>query len=148
MSASAPYAAYEDMLDRFGRLELLQLTDIDPDAPITEPDQGMVEKALGDASELVNGYVSGRYAVPLSPVPDPVRRWTCIIARYYLHRDMAPERIRKEYEDAVAALKDIAKGLITLQSDGLAMPAGEAAGGRVQISGPPRLFGDQGLKGF
>ena len=142
------YAGYDDMLERFGRLELLQLTDIDPDMPIDEPDAGMVEQALVDATELVNGYVAGRYTVPLNPVPDPVRRWTCIIARYYLHKDTPPERIEKAYVDAVAALKDVAKGLIILQSDGVGTPAGDINGGSALGSGPPRLFTACGLKGY
>ena len=148
MPGHAPYATYADMLERFGRLELLQLTDIDPDAPIDEPDQTMTEKALGDATELVNGYVAGRYAVPLTPIPDPVRRWTCIIARYYLHKDSVPERVREAYEEAVAALKDVAKGLITLQSEGEGTPAGDITGGSAMSAGPPKIFTTGSMKGF
>lgn len=146
--AGTAYATYTDMLGRFGAVELLQLTDIDPDAPITEPDQDMVGEALGDASELVNGYVSGRYAVPLSPVPDPVHRWTCDIARYYLHRDQAPDRIRKAYEDAVAALKDVAKGVITLQAEGVPAPSGDLSGAPAQSAGPRRVFSAGGMRGY
>ena len=146
--SGAAYAVYRDMLERFGRLELLQLTDIDPDAPVTEPDEAMVGKALADASELVNGYVASRYSIPLVPVPDPVRRWTCVIARYYLHRDNAPERIRKDYEDSVAALKDVAKGAIVLQLEGEAAPSGGGAGDAAMAAGPARIFSSQGMKGF
>jgi phage gp36-like protein len=145
------YAVYADMLELFGRLELLQLTDLDPESPLTAPDQGKVGRTLADASEVINGYAAGRYALPLSPVPDPVRRWTCVIARYYLHGSQAPERVRKDYEDAVAALKDVAKGLIILQADGDVTPAGNAAGAAAQSAGPRKTFsvGRYGsLKGF
>jgi phage gp36-like protein len=142
------YAAYADMLERFGRLELLQLTDTDPEDSLTDPDRAAVETALADASELVNGYAAGRYAVPLSPVPDPVRRWTCVIARYYLYGNSAPERVRKDYEDAVASLKDVSKGAVILQADGLVAPVGHAAGATVQSSGPKKLFSAGSLKGY
>ena len=73
MPGNVSYASYEEMLARFGRLELLQVTDLG-EAPLADPDADVVKAALADASETVNGYVAGRYALPLSPVPDPVRQ--------------------------------------------------------------------------
>ena len=147
MPGNVSYASYEEMLARFGRLELLQVTDLG-EAPLADPDADVVTAALADSSETVNGYVAGRYALPLSPVPDPVRRWTCDIARYFLHRDTAPERVRKAYEDALAALKDVSRGVITLQADGLSTPEAAVSGGHVQTAGPDRMFTAGGLKGF
>ena len=143
------YASYADMLGRFGDLEIAELTGSDPD-DATQPDPGqpIVETALADASELVNGYAAGRYALPLAPVPDPVRRWACVIARYYLYGNSAPERVRKDYEDAVAALKDVAKGVIILQADGLVAPVGNATGAAAQSAGPKKVFSAKSLKGY
>lgn len=140
------YATREEMLDRFGEALLIQLTDRDFSGSLSET---VLEAALSDASDVIDSYAAGRYRVPLSPVPAPARRWCADIAVYYLHRSGVPEHIRKAYEDAITALKDVAKGVVLLQSAGLeaAAPA-QSGGGLVQSAGPDRLFTATGLKGF
>ena len=56
--------------------------------------------------------------------------------------------MRKAYEDALAALKDVSRGVITLQADGLSTPEAAVSGGHVQTAGPDRMFTAGGLKGF
>lgn len=65
------YATIGDMETRFGQQELLELTDAGLTGTVGTAE---VETAIGDATELINGYVAARYRVPLSPVPDMVRR--------------------------------------------------------------------------
>lgn len=109
------YATQDDMVARFGETELVQLTD---DAGTGEVGPGLAT-ALADADQVINGYVAATYVVPLSPLPDLVVRWACDIARYFLHRDGAGPVVVQNYKDTLAALKDVAKGTMTLECQGV-----------------------------
>lgn len=110
------YATQQDMETRFGLAELVQLTDDDNTGEVV---QSKLDTALADADQAINGYVAKTYAVPLTPVPSQVTRWACDIARYFLHRDGVPELVEKNYKDALVALKDVAKGTLTLECQGI-----------------------------
>lgn len=110
------YATRDDMETRFGLAELVQLTDDDGTGEVV---LSKLDTALADADQVINGYAAGTYAVPLSPVPDLVTRWACDIARYFLHRDGVTELVEKNYKAALLALKDVAKGDLILECQGL-----------------------------
>lgn len=141
------YATLEDLVSRFGERELVQLTD---DADLGVADADRVTVALTDASETVNAYVAGRYAVPLAPVPDLVRRWTCDIARYLLHRETPDDSaVSRNNAAALAGLKDVAKGLSSLEAAGIPTAASPAddGGDLALVSGaaPVMITVDWGL---
>ncbi len=142
------YATEQDMEIRFGAAVLAQLCP--PDAPDPEHAEGdgapSLAAALADATELIDSYAAARYTVPLNPVPAPVRRWCCDIARWYLDRSRTDEAVRKGYEDALAGLRDMARGTIVFQCEGVASK--ETVNGQVDMSGPRRLFSMEGLRGY
>lgn len=105
------YALLSDLFARAGETEILQVADRDDD---NEPDADVVSAALEHADNIINGYLRSRYSVPLTAVPDLVRTWAVAIARYFLHRYGAPDYVEHDYKDALAALKDVAAGRITL----------------------------------
>ena len=49
------YAVQQDMIDRFGEAELLEVADRDGDLVI---DAAVMADALSDADETINGYVA------------------------------------------------------------------------------------------
>lgn len=136
------YASEEDMRIRFGEALLDQLCP--PDLP--GPGGPSLVAALADATELIDSYAAARYRVPLTPVPAPVRRWCADIARWYLDRARTDEAIRKAYEDALAGLKDMARGTIVFQCQGVASE--DTPNGQVMMSGPERFFSKDSLKGY
>ena len=142
------YATEDDMRVRFGEATLAQLCP--PDLPDPGGPEGegapSLAAALADATELIDSYAAPRYAVPLDPVPAPVRRWCADIARWYLDRARTDEAIRKAYEDALQGLKDMARGIIVFQAAGV--PSQDTAQGQVAMAGPERLFSRDSLKGF
>lgn len=142
------YATEEDMRVRFGEATLAQLCPPDlPDPGGPEGEGGpSLAAALADATELIDSYAAARYAVPLDPVPAPVRRWCADIARWYLDRARTDEAIRQAYEDALQGLKDMARGIIVFQAAGV--PSRDTAQGQVAMAGPERLFSRDSLKGF
>ena len=100
------YATRTDLEARYGTAELTQRESMLA--------TGAVARALADADAFINGYVSGRYTVPLSPVPDNVGHLACAVARYYLLGDAMTDQARQEFEDAKSWLEKVAAGRIPL----------------------------------
>lgn len=138
------YASLTDLIDRAGLEEILQVADRDGDGA---PDDDAVSAALTHADNTVNGYVGARYTLPLASTPDLVRTWAVSIARYYLHRDGAPDHVEADHKDAIAALKDVARGLIALPVTS-GTPAPEAATGTVMAAHPDQVFTAERLRGW
>lgn len=103
------YAALQDLIDRYGERELIEVADRD-EPPAGAPDPAIVQRALDDATAEVDAYLATKYATPLVTVPNAVLSATCVISRYRLHDDKATEKIRTDYEDAIRWLKDISAG--------------------------------------
>ena len=108
------YCTQQDMIDRFGNDEIIQLTDHDNAGVI---DVVVLARALADASGEIDGYVSTRYSVPLANVTKTVNRIACDITRYYLHDEHPTELVEKRYDDAVKFLKGVSAGTISIGID-------------------------------
>lgn len=102
------YASVDDLVARYGTAELRQLTD---DAKAGVPDADKMGRALADASGVVDGYLAGRYRLPLAGKPDALVRANCQIARWLLYRTQRPEHVQQDYDQALAWLRDVAKGV-------------------------------------
>lgn len=141
------YALKQDLIDRFGEKELRELTDR-VNRPPTTIDDTVVGRALADATALIDGYIAKAYALPLATVPEILVKVAADIARYYLHGKAADKDspVTTAYNQAVAWLKDVAKGLVELD-DGGDIPA-PAGGGAIKTSAPNRVFTRDSLKGF
>lgn len=139
------YATKQDLIDRYTEGELVRLTDT-VNTPKSTIDDTAVDRAIADAESLINGYLRSRMETPVSPARRDLTTATCKLARYYLYKDLATERVRDDYEDVIAWLKDIASGKVSLGDDTSAIEA--PSSGSPQISGPCRVFTDDTLKGF
>lgn len=107
------YATVQDLTGRYGEDEVLQLTDFaDNDAV----DDTVAQRALDDATAEIDTYLAARYVTPLEATPSVVVGMCCDIARYRMHGHRASEDIRIRYEDARALLRDIARGLASIDS--------------------------------
>ncbi|MBU2967061.1 DUF1320 family protein [Amphritea sp. 2_MG-2023] len=138
------YATRSDMTNRFGEEELILLTD--RDGTTGAIDDTVLNQALADASAEVDGYIGGRYTLPLPTVPDVLVRICCDIARYLLHDEHAPERIEKRYDNSINFLGKLGSGKISLgmPDEGGASPSNNTA----QMCSDGRVFGRQNSKGF
>lgn len=137
------YASADDLVERAGEVELVQVADRDDDGT---PDPEVIAAALVHADNIANGYIATRYALPLAGTYDLLRTWAVSIARYFLHRDGAPDHVRDDYKDAIAGLKDIAKGVVLLPGADGASPA--AAAGTHSAVIPPETFTPANLVGW
>jgi phage gp36-like protein len=109
------YITQQGLEDRFGREFLLRVTD---PTGTGEVDQGKVNRAIGDATELVNSYLGKRYTLPVPFVPGALERVAADLVRY-LYSSQPGEEVTKRYDDGVKWLKDVANGVVSL---GLPVP--------------------------
>lgn len=138
------YATLTDLIERAGEAEIRQTADRDRDGV---PDADAVEAALTDAGNLIDGYIAAKYSLPLPSTPEIVRTWAVSIARYVLHRNGAPEHVRLDYKDALAALKDVAAGKLALPFPSDTDQPGIATG-QVKARHPDRVFTPAKLQGW
>ena len=102
------YCTYTDLVERFGVVEISQLTSQQGPCPA-------VFSAIADAEAQIDCYVAKRYALPLAtPVPDAIKRCACELARYFLWDDKSTDHVRMRYEDAITLLQGIAAGTVLL----------------------------------
>ncbi len=139
------YATQDDLVARYGTFMVLEMTDR-ADPPTGEIDAAVVTHALDDADAVIDGYLKGRYVLPLAQTPRLVRDLAQAIAIYKLHRDTVSEKIRREYEDAIATLKQIGTGAIRLDVAGAEPEASGSSG--VQFSDRPRDMTPDNMKGW
>lgn len=142
------YATQQDMVDRFGEKELVELTD-KVNKPVSTINDATVNLALGDAAALIDGYIGKLYRLPLSSVPPVLTKVMCDIARYYLHGKSAEKDgpVERAYNEAVAWLTSVSKGVVTIpDAEGVA-PV-QAGGGSVKASAPGRVMTRDSLRDF
>lgn len=135
------YCARTDLTNRFG-IEIAQLIDRDNNSV---DDAGVLESAIAGADAIIDGYLSGRYAVPLDPVPQLIKDISCDLSRFRLWGSNAPEGVAQANDAALALLRDIARGVIILE-----MPKPEQApvNAQISISAPDRIFTSETLADF
>lgn len=115
------YATLQTLVDQFGIDEVTRSSDRDNNQAI---DPGVVERALEDASNEIDSYVGSIYKLPLNPVPGIVATYCGIIALYRMSQETGSytEEKRKRYDDAIRWLRDLAKGLASLDGEVEAQP--------------------------
>lgn len=103
------YATYDDLLANFGEREIESVTDRDRDGV---SDDGVVEDGLSFADDMIDGYLRGRYSLPLAVTNRNLVGIACDIARYRYYQDQPTDLVVARYEQAVDWLRDVARGLI------------------------------------
>lgn len=141
-----PYATIDQFIDKFGRDQAIALTNLDnPQAE--EIDGSVVNRALVDASALIDSFLASRYSLPFVNVPQVLIPKCLDIARYFLDQYAAREDVRQRYEDAIRWLEQVARGLISL---GLDSQSCEVKRGEnlPEFQAGNRVFTDTTLKDF
>ncbi|MDG4595482.1 MAG: DUF1320 domain-containing protein [Candidatus Contendobacter sp.] len=138
------YATLAALEDAYGVDEIRQLADRDADGVA---DVDVVAAALARADGLIDSYLAGRYAIPITPTLPLIVAVAGDLARYYLYDDAVPERVQKAHDDAVAWLKSAARGDVILI--GAAGPeTATAQPGPPAYAAPARTFSADSLADF
>lgn len=139
------YGTQQDMVDRFGSQELVELTD--REKPYTDAIvAGVVTSALEDATAEIDSYIAVRYVLPLPSTPKMLSKVCCDIARKNLYKDRPLGEVTENYKDAVAWLTKVSKGIAELDIDG-DEPKGDITGAPV-LSSPKQIFTRNSMEGF
>jgi phage gp36-like protein len=99
------YATYDDLLANFGEREIESVTDRDRDGV---SDDGVVEDGLSFADDMIDGYLRGRYSLPLAVANRNLVGIACDIARYRYYQDQPTDLVVARYEQAIDWLRDVA----------------------------------------
>jgi phage gp36-like protein len=136
------YATVTHMIARFGETHLIRLSRPE-DRTAETVDEAKVNTALADASALIDGYIRGRYFVPI--------RAACVLARYDLaqgeHMDPS-EEMAKARKDVIAWLENISRELVNLDVPAARPTGTNAVGSGPRVSDRPRIVTHETLRGF
>lgn len=112
------YCTVEDIETQTSTPTLIQLTS---DENNEEVNRAVALEAILYSSAIINGYLRGRYSLPLDTHFPLLRILAIDISIYRLYsrrmRNEMPEVIETAYKNAISTLKDIQKGTITLESE-------------------------------
>ena len=140
-----PYSTLTQLTDRFGERLLADLTDRGAEAT-GGIDEAVVDRAIADTDALIDGYLKGRYLLPLDTVPPLVTDMAQAITIYKLHVHVVSDKVRADYQDAMKTLGQIANGSVRLDVAGVEPASSGAAG--VQVNDRTRDMTPENLKGF
>ena len=136
------YCTHQDIGKAIPELTLVQLSNDDSTAEL--PNESVIEDGVRQAEELVDGYLRGRYVLPLDPVPTVLRDAVVYLARHWLYQRRPegdlPDAVKDSRKDTIKLLESIRDGVVTL-----GMPSGEAAPepGEIKVRARRQQFGDE-----
>lgn len=145
------YCTIDDIEKHTSSPTLIQLSSDDGQEAVNRV---VVEEAILYASTLIDGYLRGRYSLPLDTHFPLLRIIAIDLSVYRLYsrrmRNEMPEVIATAYKSAIATLRDIQKGVISLQSenDTLETSAFSPDEYRTNKTILDRLFGKQRLSEY
>lgn len=139
------YCSLDDLQLAIPPQTLIWLSNDDESA--TAVNVGVVEQAVAQAEELIDGFLRGRYNLPLSPVPTIVKDMTVNLARHWLYArrpegNELPDAVVRTHKSAMSLLETIRDGKLTI-----GQPTGEALAepGEVKVRARRRIFGQDTL---
>lgn len=141
------YCTRNDIGNAIPEMTLIQLSNDDPAA--MQPNEGVIEDGVRQAEELVDGYLRGRYNLPLDPVPTVLRDAVVYLARHWLYQrrpeGVLPDAVKDSRKDTIKLLESIRDGVVTL-----GMPTGQAAPepGEIRVRSRPQQFSSDLWEGY
>lgn len=109
------YCSINDIQAVIANSDLVQLTD---DSGGDTVDTSKINDAIGYADITIDGYLRGRYSLPLSSIPDELKYLAVDLAIYRLYSRRlyteVPDSILKKYYEVIKTLLDIQKGAFNL----------------------------------
>ncbi|MBS1562574.1 MAG: DUF1320 domain-containing protein [Bacteroidetes bacterium] len=109
------YCTIADVERELGSARLTELSNDEQKA--TTPNEELVTALIANASDLMDGYLRGRYGLPLAFTSEILRDVCATIVKYrlYRHRQLKiSEQVQAEYDEAVSRMKQIQSGKIIL----------------------------------
>ena len=154
-----PYATATELLTRFDATEIAQrvdrgvprlvtaqlMTDVAAGASLAaytaaeaaraQAGLVVVQRALQDADDTINGYIGTRYPLPIAPVPAVLQRVACELARFYLYDDQVTDLIKERQAANIKWLGEVSKGTVSLGADAASGAQPVSSAGAELVSG-------------
>jgi len=136
------YCTRADIGKAIPELTLTQLSNDDPAAML--PNEEVIEDGVRQGEELVDGYLRGRYNLPLDPVPTVLRDAVLFLTRYWLYQrrpeGAIPDAVKDSRKDTIKLLESIRDGVVSL-----GMPSGQATPepGEIKVRSRRQQFSDE-----
>jgi phage gp36-like protein len=110
------YANLVDLYARYGEEEINQIADTDETGT---PDPILIKRTSADIDAEIDAALMGRFKVPLSPVPQLIRRIACelTLESIWLHAGSCPKAVREAAALARELLKNLALGILRLDAE-------------------------------
>ena len=143
------YCVLPDIQKTVPNNDLVQLTD--DSTPPVAINQANVDRAIADAGELIDGYLRGRYTLPLLPVPGLINTLAADVAIYRLYarriKLTPPEGVTERYKNAQKILEQIQAGKISLGVENTGGGVTPETGGPL-FTAPDRVFSRDSLEDY
>jgi phage gp36-like protein len=141
------YCSRADLEKAIEAQVVIDLTDDERAGATNTEIETRVADACARASKRIDGFLRGRYAVPISPVPQMIRAIAVDLAihRLFSRRPAIgiPETVRDNWKAAEADLVRISKGELDLGDE---PPPAKSSAIVAEADGPDRLFTQDTLK--
>lgn len=141
-----PYCTLSLLAARYGEQLLVMLTDRGP-VQAGAVDTAVLDRAIADADAVIDGYLAGRYVLPLAAIPPLIAGLSQVLTLWNLHVSTPEGKVKADYDAAMAQLRDIARGTIRLPDAAGIEPAGSGSDG-VLVVDRERPFTEATMKGF
>jgi phage gp36-like protein len=105
------YITQQQLIDRFGEQELIQLTDRVNQSVI---DAVVLAEAIADADAEIDAYLRPRYPLPLVSVPSELLRVAADLTRYRLYDDAVIDAVQERRDHAIEFLRALSQGRASL----------------------------------
>lgn len=141
------YCTRADIGSAIPEITLIQLSNDDPAAE--QPNENVIGDGVRQAEELVEGYLRGRYNLPLDPMPTVLRDAVVYLARHWLYQrrpeGVLPDAVKDSRKDTIKLLESIRDGVVTL-----GMPTGQATPepGEIRVRSRRQQFDDHLWEGY
>lgn len=120
------YCSLQDMIDRFGEIEMIQLSDKENTGLLNIV---RIQAAIDDAFHEINYDLMKCYRTPIQSEVGILKHWNCDVARYHLYdsirlsnnsggSDHEAQRRYKDYEEEVKNICDV----ILMDNEGKIIP--------------------------
>lgn len=140
------YCTLQQLNDRFGTAMIVALTDR-AEEPTGQVDMDVLSRAIAEADAMIDGYLAGRYALPLANVPPLLTTLSMDITVWRLHLGEPSVKVKADYDAAVRSLRDIGSGAIRIPEASGLEPASPGTSG-VVVTDRDRPFAADQMKGF
>ena len=114
------YCTIQDMIDRFGNEEILQLSDRQVHLGVLNSTR--VQAAIDDACAEIDLELSACYVLPITSSVPILKHWACDVARFHLYDTLVNEdhEAFRRYKDYEEEIKSVCKKNL-VDSNGVAL---------------------------